>query len=114
MEHQKDPMGIDLAPAEGCGFPCRLSGTAQEGIVVHPDNGAVCGCGHQGGWGLNGHPLAMVYAPGQVFRGLYDLDTALTHGTLFSELDLPLEVGYAHGRGGCRNGCNEERRGLSC
>ncbi|MBO5110305.1 MAG: spore coat associated protein CotJA [Clostridia bacterium] len=34
----------------------------------------------------------MVYAPCQRFEGLYDPDTALLRGTLFSELDLPLEV----------------------
>lgn len=44
------------------------------------------------GWGLGNHPLAMVYAPCQGFHSLYDLDTALVRGTLFSELDLPLEA----------------------
>lgn len=40
-------------------------------------------------WGLKDHPLASVYAPLQVFRNLYDRETALQKGTLFSELDLP-------------------------
>lgn len=40
-------------------------------------------------WGLYNHPLASVYAPLQEFDGLYDLDSALSHGTLFKELDLP-------------------------
>ncbi len=48
--------------------------------------------GCTGGWGLSQHPLAMVYAPCQEFHSLYDMDTALSRGTLFSELDLPLEV----------------------
>lgn len=112
MEFTKDPMGLDLSPNEGMDRPVCPCHSTHEDVVVHPDNGAVCGCGHQGGWGLNGHPLAMVYAPGQVFRGLYDLDTALSRGTLFSELDLPLEVGYA--QGGCGCGHREERRGRSC
>ena len=114
MEYQKDLVGMDLSPEEVLGFP---SGTARGDIVIHPDNGHVCGCGVSshgtvGGWGLNGHPLAMVYAPYQAFRGLYDPDTALSRGTLFAELDLPLEVGYAQGRNnGCGCGCNEKRRG---
>ena len=54
-----------------------------------------CGCvGYEGcgpdSWGLCEYPLAMVYSPCQVFRGLYDPDTALHRGTLFGELDLPL------------------------
>ena len=65
-------------------------------------------CGEDS-WGLNDYPLAMVYAPCQAFRNLYDTDTALTQGTLFSELYLPLG-GYGtteyqgtrchHGKGG--------------
>ncbi len=47
------------------------------------------GCG-KGSWGLPEHPHAMVYAPCQVFRALYDPHTALNRGTLFTELDLPL------------------------
>jgi hypothetical protein len=47
------------------------------------------GCGPDS-WGLCEYPLAMVYAPCQMFRGLYDPDTALSRGTLFTELDLPL------------------------
>ena len=40
-------------------------------------------------WGLVDYPLASVYAPLQEFRGLFDRDTALHKGTIFSELDLP-------------------------
>ncbi len=40
-------------------------------------------------WGLVDYPLASVYAPLQEFRGLYDRETALHKGTIFSELDLP-------------------------
>ena len=43
----------------------------------------------RGSWGLKDYPLALVYAPLQVFRNLYDRETALQKGTLFSELDLP-------------------------
>lgn len=40
-------------------------------------------------WGLASHPLASVYAPLQSFGNLYDLDTALKEGTIFTELNLP-------------------------
>lgn len=50
-------------------------------------------------WGLENHPLASVYAPLQEFRKLYDGQTALTRGTLFTELDLPF-MGETVGKGG--------------
>ena len=37
------------------------------------------------------HQLAMVYSPHQCWRKLYSPDTALMRGTLFEELDKPLE-----------------------
>jgi hypothetical protein len=43
------------------------------------------------GWGLEEYPLAMVYSPYQEWRQTYDPDVALCRGTLFGELDLPLE-----------------------
>ena len=53
-------------------------------------------------WGLESHPLAMVYAPLQAFRSLYDQETALQKGTLFTELDLPF-MGQTVRKGGtCR------------
>ena len=45
----------------------------------------------------HGTPLAAVYVPFQTFTQLYDCDKALSRGTLFMELDKPLEVGR-----GCR------------
>lgn len=42
-------------------------------------------------WGLQNYPLAMVYSPVQEFNNLYDEDTALSRGTLFSDLYLPFE-----------------------
>lgn len=38
-----------------------------------------------------GTPLAAVYVPVQTFTQLYDNDKALARGTLFKELDKPLE-----------------------
>lgn len=53
-------------------------------------------------WGLKDHPLAMVYSPLQSFSNLYDEETALCRGTLFSELDLPFE---GHKCGGGKDRC---------
>lgn len=72
------------------------------GCRERTDNGG-CGCRHGGdagkntGWGLYGYPLAMVYSPIQCFGELYEPDDGLSHGTIFSQLDLPFE-----GKGGCR------------
>ena len=58
------------------------------------------GCEMHSRWGLNDHPLASVYSPLQYFRNLYDRDTALSKGTIFSELDLPF-MGQTVAKGGC-------------
>lgn len=65
--------GCDTPPVSPCPTVCR----------------GYEGCGEDS-WGLHEHPLAMVYAPCQSFRALYDPATALSRGTLFTELDLPL------------------------
>lgn len=63
-----------------------------------------CGSGTAAArWGIKDHPLAMVYAPLQEWRSLYDLDTALSRGTLFAELDLPF-LGGGCKMGGGKNG----------
>lgn len=49
----------------------------------------------------DGHPLAMVYSPCQHWRSLYAPDMALRRGTMFKELDMPLEIM----KGGC--GCGK-------
>ena len=50
------------------------------------------------GWGLYEYPLAMVYSPYQIWRNIYNDETALSRGTMFAELDLPFEGGN------CRKG----------
>ena len=92
--------------SDGCG--CEQNGVGEQ---CGPANG-ICqgyeGCG-EGSWGLTEYPLAMVYAPCQSFRALYDPATALNRGTLFTELDLPLggtEGGFT--TVGCA--CRAERR----
>jgi len=82
------------------------------GCEERPDRtpcACVEGCG-DGSWGLVGYPLAMVYAPCQGYHALYDPATALTRGTLFTELDLPLGGmdGGAFVTEGCS--CRAERR----
>ena len=74
------------------------------------DESASCSCRNMGrvdkSFGLSGYPLAMVYSPIQEWKEIYDLDTALQKGTLFSELDLPFVAGNKGNtsRGGCSNG----------
>ena len=57
-------------------------------VAPPPTPSPACGCG-----GTEYPSLAMVYAPKQCFRMLYEPDRALLRGTLFAELDKPLEGG---------------------
>ena len=52
-------------------------------------------------WGLEGYPLASVYAPLQCWREIYDEDAGFHRGTIFKELDLPFVCGEKKG-GNCR------------
>ncbi len=72
---------LEPTPGEG---GCGCDGQPTPGGCVGYE-----GCGPDS-WGLSEYPLAMVYAPCQSFRALYDPATALSRGTLFTELDLPL------------------------
>ena len=38
---------------------------------------------------INAFPPVMAYVPMQSFRNLFDPESALCHGTIFRELDLP-------------------------
>ena len=53
------------------------------------NGGTTNGCGMQNGCGMT--QLAMVYSPMQCFRMLYSPEKALMRGTMFEELDKPLE-----------------------
>ena len=60
-------------------------------------------CTSKGTWGLDStYPLASVYAPLQSFDKLFDMDTALVRGTVFSELDLPFMGDSVYKGGSCR------------
>lgn len=51
-------------------------------------------------YGLDGYPLAMVYSPVQEWTELYCESEGLRRGTIFKQLDLPLEVARKDGKGG--------------
>ena len=69
---------------EGCGNS--QGGTAREGCGGNTMQGGCTGMGRR--------QLAMVYAPMQCFRMLYNHSDALMRGTLFEELDKPLEEAW--------------------
>lgn len=70
--------GVYAACARGCGH----CDAADEGVRV---------CG----FGVDGGVVASVYAPMQVFAGVYDEETAMRRGTMFEALDKPF---YGDGR----------------
>ena len=78
---QKNRRNCDGTLPDGANNPAQSGGTE----------------GRCGGWGLESHPLAMVYSPCQAWRGAYTPDVALERGTLFSELDLPFEESHKRG-----------------
>ena len=79
------------SPRRGCDGTPRV----EHGHVAHGDS---CG-GRCGKFGIEGHPLAMVYSPCQAWKDAYTPEVALARGTLFPELDLPFEPT------GCKRGC---------
>lgn len=102
-----------------CG--CSHNGGRHNGGHHHGDghNHGACGVcyGHEGcgegSWGLCDYPLAMAYAPCQIFRALYDPATALSRDTLFTELDLPFgstEGAFTAEGCACRLDRGERRR----
>ena len=78
--------------------PCEIKGSYGESMNRRLVPGSSEGCctekKREASYGISGRPLASVYAVIQEFDGLYDAEKALMRGTLFSSLDLPLEVGH--------------------
>lgn len=68
-----------------------IHGTPEPRAIVRRESEDHTACGARNGI-ENAPSLAMVYAPIQEWREIYDLTAALDRGTLFGELDLPLEV----------------------
>lgn len=106
--HENTVIGRDIPPA----LMGRLNVTPDDEGGSNGGYAPSCPWSHQcaDGWGLSNHPVAMVYAPCQGFHSLYDLDTALVRGTLFSELDLPLEVAEGNGTASFCGGCRRSMR----
>lgn len=85
-----------LVEGKGNSCPCCENGSPCERQSCHEQEAKT-------GWGLEGYPLASVFAPLQSFDDLYDLEAALAHGTVFSKLDLPFEGDKRISKGGsCR------------
>ena len=93
----KDLDGMNTCTGSDTGTRCRR----MENLSC-PDNA----CKHEEvkrkSWGLEGYPLASVYAPIQEFDDLYDKETALARGTVFAELDLPFMGDSVYKGGACR------------
>ncbi len=79
----------DIAPSTlGCSPTCKKDARrSQSGACCFPD----------------GKPVGMVYAPVQEWRHLYEIEKALSRGTLFEELDLVFLGGC-----GCKGGARHE------
>ena len=91
-----------LADADSCPA-CNTMPQCQSGCSNEAD-GRRCAdsCECHDGWGLSGYPLAMVYSVLQGFEDIYDLDCALSAGTIFKKLDLPFKGMTVTRGGGCR------------
>lgn len=59
-----------------------------------------CGCEHH--TICNTRPIAMVYGVSQEWKNIYDIELGLSNGTVFEELNLPLERTGCSGGRGCR------------
>ena len=57
---------------------------------------------HNRSWGLEGYPLASVFAPLQKFENVYEVENAIKRGTVFADLDLPFEGTTVQKGGNCR------------
>ena len=68
---------------------------AREGSVARKESADNGSCGRR--------PIAMVYGERQEWENLYTPEVGLTKGTIFDELNLPLNyTGCSGGKGGCR------------
>lgn len=82
-----------------CGGTVRGRRAEERPDTICTDNGANKSVST---WGLEGYPLASVYAPLQSFDELYDKETALAKGTVFAQLDLPFMGESVYKGGNCR------------
>ncbi len=97
------PRNESAGPSQSCEIKGSYGETLNRSggrVKFSGENHGGCGTGINSRFGLTDRPVGSVYAPLQDFDGLYDPERALMRGTLFSSLDLPLEV--ASGGGKCR------------
>ena len=84
----------DIPPAELTNRTAarrRCDGSIAENEIDGFPNATSCGISCTG-WGLTNHPVAMVYSPCQPWNNVYKPEIALERGTVFKDLDLPLEA----------------------
>ena len=88
-QHAGQSVPLQYEPEDGDGRIVPIADPpVPDGMTVTEEDGGAPGtCG--GTDALGGWPLAMVYAPDQVWQNLYDDEEALGAGTLFRELNLP-------------------------
>ena len=93
--------GEEASTCLGCG--CRADSRGDMSArkeSTHAADGCRC---KPSRFGLSCYPLAMVYAPVQEWKDVYDESHGLKRGTIFKALDLPFEGDGRDGKGGvCR------------
>lgn len=85
------PVMSVTTPAERPSEPVRResnNGVRCDGTTGNHANGCTSNCPTA----IAAPSIAMVYSPRQCWRNLFDPATALSKGTLFAELELPLEA----------------------
>lgn len=75
--------------------------TLQANAVVRPQENPNTHTTPNRSWGLEGYPLASVYAPLQEWKNVYETELGFSRGTIFKELDLPFLCGEKQSGGGC-------------
>ncbi len=101
LDMQRNMIRVSVRGGDG-----RISENMLKNVLRDTADG--CVCENEGRYG-NSCPytahheypsLAMVYAPYQRWHKLYDIESALSCGTLFQELNKPFEGGRGNGKGG--------------
>ena len=88
MERDENGLSVLFPRSGGCNDR-NTNGSTTNGGDMTNRGGIQNGCSMQNGCGMT--QLAMVYSPMQCFRMLYSPEKALMRGTMFEELDKPLE-----------------------
>ena len=86
---ERDENGLSVLFQKSTPGDKGANGESMGGSGMTNSNGMTNGCGMTGS--CSTAQLAMVYSPMQCFRMLYSPEKALMRGTMFEELDKPLE-----------------------